>query len=265
MSQVPQQESDLAAWAAGDGAWRSVRKNRRAWTAGILQGVAALLIGFEIVLVAGVYLRVHREVFVLLALTYPFLAALSLGALRTWTAFDIDDGKFSLANSASFTFIVATFGLAGMLMPGRLEAPWPLLAMGAPIGAIAFLTAFWAAGAKSKASDLRWLLGFGAVGLVFGWIWAGWLDVNLDRAAGAQVETQVIDKHVSHGRRVRTRALILAPADGNGPNRTLVVGWSVYDRTRLGDTVCLLVHPGALQTPWHELTSCSPPAEAPAA
>jgi hypothetical protein len=77
----------------------------------------------------------------------------------------------------------------------------------------------------------------------------------LDRSSGASYTTTVYAKHVSGGRNKYPQLRIGAW----GPRATpedVTVPWETYRSANVGDTVCVLLRPGAFGIPWYRISRC---------
>jgi hypothetical protein len=83
------------------------------------------------------------------------------------------------------------------------------------------------------------------------------LQVNalLDGSAPQAYRVLVVSRHVSHGKSTSYH-LQLAPWGPNVGGQDLMVSPSRYAQTRPGDSVCMLLRPGALNVAWSELGQC---------
>jgi hypothetical protein len=139
----------------------------------------------------------------------------------------------------------------------------PLLA-GAAIGAIVF-----AAALAAVAPDFRriWAVALLTPLLAF-YPWGAFSLANavLDRAAPEVFRAAVRGKHVSTGK-TTSYELRLGPWGPVTEAKTVEVARVVYDRVATGDSVCVLLRPGALGARWFVVLRCpdgarpSPPPE----
>jgi hypothetical protein len=83
------------------------------------------------------------------------------------------------------------------------------------------------------------------------------ISVLADRSTPREYQVKVLDKHVSESSHVTSWYLTVEPW-GPVPQRDDVrVSEAQYQRTRNGDTLCVLLRSGALQIAWYELGTCS--------
>ena len=82
------------------------------------------------------------------------------------------------------------------------------------------------------------------------------IDVQLDFSAGQVIPVQVLDKHEFRGRHSHSYDLSL-PAWGprTGPN-AIEVSASTFNAVRIGENICISLHPGALGLPWFTSAVC---------
>ena len=81
------------------------------------------------------------------------------------------------------------------------------------------------------------------------------VNALLDRSTPQAFRVLVTEKHVSHGKST-TYHLKLAPWGPNVNGQDLMVSLSRYAEIKPGDTVCMLLRPGALRVAWSELGRC---------
>lgn len=77
----------------------------------------------------------------------------------------------------------------------------------------------------------------------------------LDHSVPASYAVPVLSKRISYGK--STTYYLGVPAWGPHPgsDEVMVPGWR-YGTTRVGDTVCMLLRPGALRVAWYTLATC---------
>ena len=79
----------------------------------------------------------------------------------------------------------------------------------------------------------------------------------LDRSTGASYATTVYGKHVTSGR-YRTPKLRLGPWGPRTTEDDVTVSWDLYRSASVGQTVCVLLRPGAFGIRWYRLAPCQP-------
>jgi hypothetical protein len=79
----------------------------------------------------------------------------------------------------------------------------------------------------------------------------------LDRSNGASYATTVYGKHVTSGRN-RTPKLRLGPWGPRTTEDDVTVPWDLYRSASIGQTVCVLLRPGAFGIRWYRLAACQP-------
>ena len=79
----------------------------------------------------------------------------------------------------------------------------------------------------------------------------------LDRSNGASYATTVYGKHVTSGR-YRTPKLRLGPWGPRTTEDDVTVSWDLYRSASVGQTVCVLLRPGAFGIRWYRLAPCQP-------
>jgi len=156
---------------------------------------------------------------------------------------------------AEVSFVLMAAGL-GLLIRDRdvhLVSMQPLLWLVALI-ALAFLAGLWGslgqgASILGKAFGLLFFAGMYSYGLVV------LADTLPDRSPVTPYATTVVGKHVSHGRST-TYTLRLAPWGPLQEPNGISVSSRIYEKTDIGDTVCLDLRPGALHVPWYVHVPC---------
>jgi len=79
----------------------------------------------------------------------------------------------------------------------------------------------------------------------------------LDRSTPVSYPTTVSRMFVSSGKH-RTPTLRLAPWGPRTTAEDAAVSWDLYRSTRVGETVCAQLHPGALGVRWFQIAKCQP-------
>jgi hypothetical protein len=90
--------------------------------------------------------------------------------------------------------------------------------------------------------------GYGAVALA---------NSMLDHSTGSSYPTAVYGKYVTSGRN-RTPKLQLELWGPRAARDDVTVPWDLYRSTSVGETVCVLLHPGALDVRWYRIAKCQP-------
>ena len=204
----------------------------------------------------------------------PYLAAVStLAALPLAAIALLASGRGRYAFDARRTEPRPSLALA-VLGPGLILGlraildvhvldVWPLLA-GAVIGAVAV-----AAVLAAVAPDFRkiWAVALMTPLLAFHpWGALALGNAVFDRAAPEVSRAAVRGKHVSSGKQT-SYELELGPWGPVAEETTVEVARVVYDRVATGDSVCVLLRPGALGARWYVVLRCpdgarpSPPTE----
>lgn len=80
-------------------------------------------------------------------------------------------------------------------------------------------------------------------------------DALLDHSEPRVYQTQILRKHISTGRHT-TWYLDLAPWGPQAQPSQVGVHRSFYSSVRLGQTICVHYHPGALKIPWYLVAPC---------
>lgn len=127
------------------------------------------------------------------------------------------------------------------------------LAAGAVLSAVIIGAMVW--GARQRTKPYAWLVIWALVT-----VWCGgavvFSDSLFDRSSPAGYEVRVVKKSQSTGK-LRTLRFTLEPW---GPVTTeesvTVPNQALYDRIAPGDTVCVILHPGAFRISWIEVWGC---------
>jgi len=87
--------------------------------------------------------------------------------------------------------------------------------------------------------------------------WGALMHANklLDSSEPTEYRVTVRDKAIQHGRAV-TYWLTLAPWGPFPASQQEVIPHGLYDRTKIGDTVCIDTHAGALRWRWYDVRRC---------
>lgn len=91
--------------------------------------------------------------------------------------------------------------------------------------------------------------------LAYGYGASALWNALLDRSSPTNYSTRVCGKHVTSGRH-RTPELQL---EAWGPETSIsevAVAWDLFRSTKIGDYVCVQLHPGALGVPWYRVAQC---------
>lgn len=86
------------------------------------------------------------------------------------------------------------------------------------------------------------------------------LNVLADRSTPREYPVTVLDKHASESSHVTSWYLTVGPWGPVSQQGDVSVSEAQYQRTRDGDTVCVLLRSGALQVAWYEVGASSPSA-----
>lgn len=91
----------------------------------------------------------------------------------------------------------------------------------------------------------------------YGFGMAAAINQDLDSDIPQTYRAQVLAKRIVRFRRGDYYYLNLAPVRGlRLLPAEVMVKWRVYDRSPVGETVCVLLHPGGLHVPWFETRPC---------
>lgn len=90
--------------------------------------------------------------------------------------------------------------------------------------------------------------------------WAAGLQLNdlLDRATPTVTPVQVVARYQTGDSRHRNYGLNLSPWGPYGNTHPYKVTKELYQKVKVGDTVCVYRHPGALGWPYISLAKCPP-------
>jgi hypothetical protein len=78
------------------------------------------------------------------------------------------------------------------------------------------------------------------------------LNGFLDRNPATEITTQVLGKGVNPLRRNGQFIVLTLPLNGERVNVEIIVNTRVFNAVKPGDSVHLLLHPGAFSLPWHD-------------
>ena len=186
------------------------------------------------------------------AVILPWLAIAAVAKFRPFYRFG-GPNKSSLPDLSPPLFIPGLF-LALKALKSMSTVDWH------SVLALTLLGAFVIVGAAFYVDP--WLRKhFGAAALLAliccGYGYGAGLEANalLDHSAPKTYSVRVLSKRVSHGR--STSYYLGVPPWGphQSGEDVIVSGWR-YQNTRVGDTVCLLLRPGAFGVEWYVLASC---------
>jgi hypothetical protein len=159
-----------------------------------------------------------------------------------------------------FAFLASAIGLMMGGITVKFVSLVPLL-MWMALVLVVLCGAFFAMGQKGPRAQGAVLLP-----LIFGAMYAFGLiaiaDTQLDKGTPTNYRTQVLDKHITRGKST-SYYLDLAPWGPFAQAKSLNVPIRVYDSTELGDTVCLVLHPGALHAAWYKRVECGRESDSP--
>lgn len=198
------------------------------------------------------------------ALLHLFAAmVLALTPLGAWMLLQRSPLLYSLFKQKSdpradltFALMIAGFGLFSTGLKVNFVTAQPLLLLIVPVG-LAYVAGFFAAADKSI-SFAGTMIGLLVFAGFYGYGLAVVADTAADHSAPVAYTTEVVGKHISHGKSTHYY-LHLAPwGPMTGINRLSVSG-SKYDAYSIGDSVCLELHAGALHAPWYQQVSCTSP------
>ena len=152
-----------------------------------------------------------------------------------------------------FAFLASAIGLMLGGITVHFVSLVPLLSWMALV-LVVLCGAFFAIGRRGPRAQGAVLLP-----LIFGAMYAfglvAFADTQLDKDTPTNYRAQVLDKHITKGKSTNYY-LDLAPWGPFAQAKSLNVPISVYDSAEPGDTVCLVVHPGALHAAWYRRVEC---------
>jgi hypothetical protein len=151
--------------------------------------------------------------------------------------------------------IVAGFGLLIRERGVHLVAQPPILLIAVVIALV--YTAGLYSSIQSGNAFIGRLIGLLFFIGVYGHGLAVLADSLPDHSQPQSFTTSVVEKHVSRGGRSTSYVLELAPWGPLQERNSLNVSSREYAHTGIGDQVCLLLHPGALDSQWYERITCS--------
>jgi len=83
------------------------------------------------------------------------------------------------------------------------------------------------------------------------------LNSLADSLAPQRYPVTVVSKYIHRGSKSTSRHLVLEPWGPVTARSDITVPADMYSSTQPGDTVCVLLHPGALGVEWYEITACA--------
>src|ERR1700722_8298626 len=133
---------------------------------------------------------------------------------------------------------------------------WHAVLVGAVLVALVLMgSVLWALpSARDKPGLAAFTLAF-VLAYVYGVVALG--NAVLDRSNGSSYATTGSGKHVTSGR-IRTPKLRLAPWGPRTIEEDVTVPWDLYRSASVGQTVCVLLRPGAFGIRWYRLAPCQP-------
>jgi hypothetical protein len=100
------------------------------------------------------------------------------------------------------------------------------------------------------------LLLFFAMFCAYGCLLGMQIDTTLDRSLSHGCSTQVLEKTTSHSRGRTNHYLYLSPWKENSGRVKVDVTESLWGSVKVGKTVCIAEHSGALHAPWYTVQLC---------
>ena len=233
------------AWGA-DAASRGAALARARKAAGFLYGLALALAAW------GLFAPDPYTLCILvLGLALPAAVVFVAVSGGRWSLLDMpSDARPSVVGIVMFPAMI--LALRAVIDVHLLD--WRPLLVGA--AAIGLALSGWSASGPLRGPRPRsTAFSMGLIGLAWGWGALVQLNARLDVAPASTERVRVLDHFISHGRsttyRLRLDAWSARPAsdDVNVPE-------DLYERVRVGDTVCVTPHPGALRVGWFEVQAC---------
>ena len=159
-----------------------------------------------------------------------------------------------------FAFLASAIGFMMVGVNVNFVSFTPLLTWMALV-LVVLCGAFFAMGQKGPRAQTAMLLV-----LIFGVMYSFGLiavaDTQLDNDTPTNYQAQVLDKHVKKGKSTNYY-LDLAPWGPFTATKSLNVPYSVYESAGPGDTVCIVLHPGALHAAWYKRIACGSQSDSP--
>jgi len=143
--------------------------------------------------------------------------------------------------------------LCANLFHAQIDPWWPLIpaAILACVGVGVGLSA-----AANFCPDLRTLLQFALACGAYGYAAFAVVDIQFDSSAGSVIPAQVLGKHTTRNRHSYNYYLELPPWGPRTRPNNVEVTSTTYSALQIGDTVCMVLHPGALTLPWFTAKVC---------
>ena len=190
---------------------------------------------------------------VLLALPLAVMALL----LQSPASFEVYSSRWRSSTRTVNLILAVPFGC--LLLPNIFHAQvdplWP--AIPAAVTGLAMLATAWTLKARKQLeSPNTFVVIVGLCGALYGYGAAALADIQFDTSAGQVVPLQIMDQSKSCGRSCSYHLEL--PASGVRAQAGWVgVSSRLYYRVRVGDTVCVVNHPGALTLPWYTVGLCN--------
>jgi hypothetical protein len=132
---------------------------------------------------------------------------------------------------------------------------WPLIP--AAIGAVVVLDLAWGAKDRHDLASPRLLMAFLTLcGAAYGYGAVATADIQFDGSAGSQLSAPVLGKYVTHGRRSDSYYLNLPAWGPRLQPDSVEVSRTTYDQVNVGEPICIVLHPGALNLAWFTTHAC---------
>jgi len=216
------------------------------WTGRLAQILNLVAIAL---LLWGLFPFSQRAFLLPLLLAWPWLTLLVVALLQPGVRFGGDMDK-DLSLSLFLPGMALAFQAA--MAPHALHLLGPsLLALA---GALLLLLAVAAVDPTIRQTPPS-LASLGVLLLAYGYGVGMQLDESWDHAPVTRYPVPILEKRIA-GRRRDHRLLKIGPwGDVRNSSEEAVLGW-FYAQVQVGDSVCVVVHPGALRVPWYDLALC---------
>jgi hypothetical protein len=180
------------------------------------------------------------------------VASLAVPLATTWWAIRTPAAASSRVGALVAAVPLMTLFIFNNVDP-QIDAWWPIIPA-VITAAMALALALPAAKSGAASSPLLYLAFVTAIGGGYGYLGINFADTHFDLSKGDPTPVAVLGKFTTiRQSRNSSRTVYHLSLPPWGPKTTagsIEVDEATYDRTEIGGTVCLALHPGALGLPW---------------
>jgi hypothetical protein len=204
----------------------------------------------------GIYDMLHPSIMAAAFLLTIPLALLAL-VVSSPASFEV---SYRGARRAINGLVAAPF--VAMIFPNLFHAQLnPLLpVVPAAAAAVVFAPLAWLAMSRPGVAS-RWAMALTLLGCAAGYGYGAVavVDIQFDSSAGTVFSAPVLGKYAYHGKS-SSYHLNLPPWGPRTRADSVEVSSVIYDALKVGDTVCITLHPGVLNLAWYSAGVCTQPA-----